>query len=39
VSTRVSPVTPEIARRSPRNGFTAYFVLSLAIGLFCHHRP
>jgi hypothetical protein len=23
---------------SPRNGFTAYAVLSLAIGLSCHHR-
>jgi len=28
-----------ITRHSPRNGFTAYFVLSRAIGLFCHpHR-
>jgi hypothetical protein len=28
-----------ITRHSPRNGFTAYFVLSPAIGLFCHrHR-
>jgi hypothetical protein len=34
VSTRVSQVTPEIARHSPRNGFTAYVVLSPAIGLF-----
>jgi hypothetical protein len=24
----VTTVTPEIARHSPRNGFTAYFVLS-----------
>ena len=39
VGTRVSQVTPEIARHSPRSGFTAYFVLSRAIGLFCHpHR-
>jgi hypothetical protein len=30
----VTTVTPEIARHSPRNGFTAYFVLSPAIGLF-----
>jgi hypothetical protein len=34
----VTTVTPEIARHSPRNGFTAYFVLSPAIGLFCHRR-
>jgi len=27
-----------ITRHSPRNGFTAYFVLSPAIGLFCHRR-
>ena len=32
--TRVSQVTPEIARHSPRNGFTAYFVLSPATGFF-----
>jgi hypothetical protein len=25
-------------RHSPRNGFTAYFVLSPAIGLFCHRH-
>ena len=25
-------------RLSPRNGFTAYFVLSLVTGLVCHHR-
>src|SRR5260370_12980560 len=25
-------------RHSPRNGFTAYFVLSPAIGLVCHRR-
>jgi hypothetical protein len=28
----------EAIRPSLRNGFTAYFVLSLATGLFCHHR-
>jgi hypothetical protein len=27
-----------ITRHSPRNGFTAYFVLSPAIGLVCHRR-
>jgi hypothetical protein len=26
------------ARHSPRNGFTAYFVLSPVIGLFCHRH-
>jgi len=26
------------ARHSPRDGFTAYFALSLVIGLSCHHR-
>jgi hypothetical protein len=25
-------------RHSPRNGFTAYFALSPAIGLVCHRR-
>src|SRR5512140_2893773 len=30
--TRVSQVTPEIARHSPRNGFTTYFVLSPVTG-------
>ena len=25
-------------RHSPRNGFTAYFELSLVTGLVCHHR-
>ncbi len=36
---RVTTVTPEITRHSPRNGFTAYFVLSPVIGLSCHrHR-
>ena len=29
----------EAVRPSLRNGFTAYFVLSLVIGLSCHHRP
>jgi hypothetical protein len=28
----------EAIRHSLRNGFTAYFVLSLATGLSCHHR-
>src|SRR6202012_1244288 len=28
----------EAVRPSLRNGFTAYFVLSLVIGLSCHHR-
>jgi hypothetical protein len=28
----------ETLRPSPRNGFTAYFALSLATGLSCHHR-
>jgi hypothetical protein len=32
--TRVSQVTPGNTRHSPRNGFTAYFALSPAIGLF-----
>ena len=27
-----------ITRHSPRNGFTAYFVLSPVTGLFCHRR-
>jgi hypothetical protein len=31
---RVSQVTPGNTRHSPRNGFTAYFVLSPAIGFF-----
>src|SRR6202171_3595686 len=34
----VTTVTPEITRHSPRNGFTAYFVLSPAIGLVCHRH-
>jgi hypothetical protein len=34
----VTTVTPEITRHSPRNGFTAYFALSPAIGLVCHRR-
>src|ERR1700676_3910748 len=29
----------EAIRHSLRNGFTAYFVLSPATGLFCHRRP
>src|ERR1700744_3577736 len=29
----------EAVRPSLRNGFTAYFVLSLVTGLVCHHRP
>jgi hypothetical protein len=33
-STRVGQVTPEIARHSPRNGFTAYSALSPATGFF-----
>jgi hypothetical protein len=28
----------ENIRPSLRNGFTAYFALSLVTGLFCHHR-
>jgi len=28
----------EAIRHSLRNGFTVYFVLSLATGLSCHHR-
>ena len=39
LGTRVSQVTPEITRHSPRNGFTVSFVLSPVTGLFCHrHR-
>ena len=34
VSTRVSQVTPENVRHSPRNGFTAYNALSPATGFF-----
>ena len=37
--TRDSQVTPEIARHSPRDGFTVSFALSLVTGLSCHHRP
>jgi hypothetical protein len=29
----------EAVRPSLRNGFTAYLVLSLVIGLSCHRRP
>src|SRR6266436_2763760 len=35
----VTTVTPEIARHSPRNGFTAYFVLSPATNSSCHRHP
>jgi hypothetical protein len=34
----VTTVTPEITRHSPRNGFTAYFVLSPATNSSCHRR-
>jgi hypothetical protein len=34
----VTTVTPEIARHSPRNGFTAYSALSPATSSFCHRR-
>jgi hypothetical protein len=34
----VTTVTPEIARHSPRNGFTAYFVLSPVNQASCHRR-
>jgi hypothetical protein len=37
--TRVTTSTPESPDVPARNGFTAYFVLSPAIGLFCHRRP
>src|SRR5712671_3016791 len=36
--TRVTTSTPESPDVPARNGFTAYFVLSPAIGLFCHRR-
>src|SRR5882672_4535131 len=35
----VTTVTPEIARHSPRNGFTVSFVLSPATNSFCHRHP
>ena len=35
----VTTVTPEIARHSPRNGFTAYAVLSPATSSCCHRHP
>src|SRR6476659_1921412 len=35
----VTTVTPEIARHSPRNGFTAYIVLSPATSSCCHRHP
>jgi hypothetical protein len=34
----VTTVTPEITRHSPRNDFTAYFVLSPATNSSCHRR-
>src|SRR6266481_417348 len=34
----VTTVTPEITRHSPRNGFTAYTVLSPATNSCCHRR-
>jgi hypothetical protein len=34
----VTTVTPEIARHSPRNGFTAYFAFSPATNSSCHRR-
>jgi len=37
--TRVSQVTPEIARHSPRNGFTAYLALSPATGFLATVIP
>jgi hypothetical protein len=36
VVTTVAPGSPGIPAR---DGFTAYFALSLVIGLFCHHHP
>jgi len=36
--TRVTTSTPESPGIPARNGFTAYFVLSPATGLFCHRR-
>src|SRR6266849_7280858 len=38
-STRATTSTPESPDVPARNGFTAYFVLSPATGLFCHRRP
>jgi hypothetical protein len=35
----VTTVTPEIARHSPRNGFTVSFVLSSATNSSCHRHP
>ena len=35
----VTTVTPEITRHSPRNGFTAYIVLSPATSSCCHRHP
>src|SRR5712664_3635731 len=36
--TRVTTSTPESPDVPARNGFTTYFVLSPATGLFCHRR-
>ena len=38
VSTRVSQVTPEIARHSPRNGFNGFLRAPRRIGLVCLRR-
>ena len=35
----VTTVTPESSRHSPRNGFTAYAVLSPATSSCCHRHP
>src|SRR6267142_5683061 len=35
----VTTGTPEITRHSPRNGFTAYCVLSPATNSSCHRHP
>jgi hypothetical protein len=35
----VTTVTPELTRHSPRNGFTAYAVLSPATSSCCHRHP
>ena len=35
----VTTGTPEITRHSPRNGFTAYIVLSPATSSCCHRHP
>src|SRR5450631_3103873 len=38
-STRATTSTPESPDVPARNGFTVYFVLFPATGLFCHRRP